>query len=142
MTSNFDRQTGGLLRLPSWVQAEELPEDNSLEEICLYGFQLHNTSGMSFSTGNVDMQPDAAAVKQLVYCEVAVGRARVCDPADIVVPTTAAATVCIPQGYDSLYVPQERVDRNGDGELTMEEYDAATDFDLRNPRCASQHIYI
>ena len=127
VTSNFDRQTGGLLRLPSWVRPEDLPSDNSLEEICMYGFQLHNTNGMSFSTGNVEMTPDSS-VKQLVYCEVAVGRARVCDSADITSATS------IPEGYDSLYVPQERADRDGDGELTMEEYEAATDFDLRHPR--------
>jgi hypothetical protein len=131
VTSNFDRTTGGLLRLPSWVKTEDLPDDNSLDEICHYGFQLHNTNGMSFSTGNVDILQDSS-VKQLVYCELAVGRARVCDPADI------TSSCAIPEGFDSLYVPQERVDRNNDGELTMEEYDAAANFDFRDPRCVAR----
>ena len=127
LTSSFERKTGGLLRVPSWVNAEDLPEDNSLEEIGLYGFQLQNTKGMSFSTGIVDMFP-TTTMKQFVYCEVAVGRARVCDPEEI------SAVTAIPAGFDSLYVPQERVDRDNNGEVTMEEYDAAANFDFRNPR--------
>lgn len=133
VTSDFDRTTGGLLRLPAWVNTEELPEDNCLDEICQYGFQLHNTKGMSFSTGNIpNLIPNADVAQQLVYCELAVGRARVCDPAEIA-PTSTEAVI-IPEGYDSLYVPQERVDRNNDGELTMDEYDAAANFEFRDAR--------
>jgi hypothetical protein len=96
LTSSFERKTGGLLRVPSWVNAEDLPEDNSLEEIGLYGFQLQNTKGMSFSTGIVDMFP-TTTMKQFVYCEVAVGRARVCDPEEI------SAVTAIPRYVFTLY---------------------------------------
>lgn len=130
VTSSFDRKTGGLLRLPTWVKKEDLPVDNSVEEICKYGFQLHNTNGIALSTGNISIVPDSLP-KQLIYCEAAVGRARLCDPADI----TSSPPPTIPKGYNSLYVPQARADRNDDGELTAEEYEAAANFDFRNPRC-------
>lgn len=132
ITANFDRKTGGLLRLPSWVKEDDLPEDNSLEEICQYGFQLQNTTGMLFTTGNVDVIPSShpSEIKRLIYCEVAVGRAKVGDPHEVASSTIAP----LPQGFDSFYIPHERVDQNNDGELTMEEYDAAANFDFRDPR--------
>jgi hypothetical protein len=119
------------------VKTEDLPAGDSLEEICQFGFQFHTSNGMQFSTGNVDFSPDVfhrhtntgQVKQQLVYCEVAVGRALVCDHDD-----PAFTSAAVTEGYDSLYIPQERVDRNDDGEITMDEYDAAANFDFRVPR--------
>ena len=133
VTSNFDRSTGGMLRLPSWVKTEDLPEENSVDEICQYGFQLHNTNGMTFSTGAVDLTPDATVTQQLVYCELAVGRARVAEPDEI------SKSCVIPEGYDSLYISQKPIDSNNDGQISTEEYNAAANFGFRDSRCVDVH---
>lgn len=126
--SRFERRASNMLKLTSWTLADDLRPDNNLHDLCKRGFLLEN-GGLEFSTGKINIKKLAAGespTKTLVYSEIAVGRSYVTDedPVDAV----------IPPGYDSFYIPPQSMDRNRDGEFSLQEYQAAAHFDGRNPR--------
>jgi hypothetical protein len=121
----FDKNTDSLLRVPCWISADELPDTDGVNDICRRGFQFNGIGGMIFSTGVIDFNKSSNV--QLVYCEVAVGRAFVQDR-DIALVSN------LPPGYNSFYIPKHALDRNEDGEFSLNEYEAAANFEYRNPR--------
>jgi hypothetical protein len=119
-------------------------------QVCRRGFIVpHDSLGLSFQHGNIvlddsneEFLPEAgkgggsgagpsAAGGGLqhhlyVFCTVGVGRSYVLDKRDAKAPA-------IPPGYDSLYVAKGVLDRDGDGQLSAEEYEAAATHDSRDP---------
>jgi hypothetical protein len=137
MQANFDKRASSLLRIPCWVVAETLPESDKLQDICKRGFKFIDKGGMLFTTGVVDIDLSMTST-QLVYCELAVGRAYVQD-------AQLVASSNIPPGYDSFYVPPHQLDRNNDGEFSIAEYQAAANFEFRSVRyllCSTIYIQL
>ncbi len=124
----FEKQAGSLLRVSSWYDPAPLGS-NGLEAITQRGFDFKAPAGMFFDTGVLPSTDRMLAhdVKEriLLYCEVAVGRAFVYDG--------NPSVQVIPQGYDSFYIPIKPLDRNNDGDFSLEEYHAAATFDHRDP---------
>lgn len=124
----FERQTGSMLRVSSWYDPASLGP-NGLESITQRGFDFKAPGGMFFDTGVLPqgerVPPHDVRERILVYCEVAVGRAFVYDG--------NPSTQMIPPGYDSFYIPSKPLDRNNDGNFSLEEYHAAAHFDRREP---------
>jgi hypothetical protein len=129
--TRFERKSGNLLRVPCWVDTSTLPEGDSLDDLCRHGFRFHSIPGSYFRTGGIIDPPELTSsnTHQLVYCEVAIGRSRVND--------TIHPTSRIPPGFDSFYVPTDKLDRNADGEFSISEYEAAANFNYREPRSPS-----
>ena len=126
--SRFERKSGNLLRVPCWIDTTTLPEGDSIDEISKYGFRFHSTPGFYFRTGSLIDSPELTSSNtfQLVYCEVAIGRSRVNDNLN---PSSR-----IPPGFDSFYLPIDKLDRNEDGEFSINEYQAAAHFNYREPK--------
>jgi hypothetical protein len=124
-TAKFDRRSGSMLRVPCWVDSSTLPDGDNLDSICNHGFKFQGISGFTFRSGVNDFGVEKTPITcQAMYCEVAVGRSHVTD-ADPEVTR-------IPPGFDSLYISREKLDRNGDGEFSIAEYQAAANFDYRD----------
>jgi hypothetical protein len=128
MSTRFERKTGNCLRVSCWVDTATLPEGDTLDDLCRHGFRFHSIPGYYFRTGGLVDPPEHTSnnTHQFVYCEVAIGRSRVNDS---IHPTTR-----IPAGFDSFYVPTEKLDRNEDGEFSISEYQAAANFNFRDAR--------
>ena len=127
--AKFDRRSGGMLRLPCWTDTNSLPEGDSVDSVCSYGFRFHGLPGFSFRSGVNSFGVDAEDGEeswscQAFYCEVAVGRAHVTDEEQEVARP--------PLGFDSLYVSREKLDRNQDGEFSVSEYQAVANFEFRD----------
>lgn len=73
--------------------------------------------------GNVDFKVGSDKTI-LVFCEIAVGRSFVIDqdPSDRVLPT----------GYDTFYISPIVLDKNNDGEFSLQEYQAVAHFNERH----------
>lgn len=127
-SSRFERKSGTLLRVPCWVDTTTLPEGDSIDELCRFGFRFQSVPGLYFRTGGIIDPPELTSSNtyQGVYCEVAIGRSRVNDNVD---PAGR-----IPVGFDSYYIPNEKLDRNQDGEFSIAEYQAAANFNFREPK--------
>ena len=81
---------------------------------------------MIFDTGVIALGTHSEPREAVfIYTDVAVGRAFVYDG--------NPEMKDIPQGYDSFYIPSQPLDRNKDGEFSLEEYHQAASFDGRSP---------
>eukprot|EP01031_Cornospumella_fuschlensis_P028443 gene28443-34337_t len=123
----FERKSSGMLRLHSFYDAEHCVGVNSLENVCTHGFQVDPVDpGIIVPVGIVPPLGDLQQPKECCYVmlDVAVGRSFVFDGTDSETP--------IPHGYDSLYVPDQPLDRNKDGKFSLQEYQNAANFDFRS----------
>lgn len=126
----YERRCNGMLKITSWFNAEYLDVDNNLEQICMRGFQFdpNHNHGMEFPTGIIRFHDDSYT--SLDHCfllvELGIGRSFVYDG--------NLAKAQIPQGYDSLYLPEQPLDRNKDGKFSLQEYQSAATFDQRDSR--------
>ena len=124
---NFGRKYKDLLKVSTWLKSSDLGFENNIENITKRGIVFpKQSSGMKISTGRIDLKSSVRSKPfdvQLIYCDVAVGRAFVADDKDL--------DDLIPRGYDSYYSPGKELDRDGDGNFGIEEYMAAAQFDGR-----------
>lgn len=123
----YERRAVGLLRVSSWVDPGNI-EGGAIEDVSRDGFNFNQSGGMIFETGVLQFPQTVKGEfneKVLLYTEVAVGRPFVYDGN----PNVHR----VPKGYDSFYIPSKPLDRNNDGEFSLEEYHAAAQFDGRDP---------
>jgi len=92
----FERRARGLQTLPCWLPARRLGEENALDRLAAQGFSLGGKGGLTFSSGDLDLDPHEGTAHRFLLCQVAVGRAFVVDD-----PSEQAE---VPEGYDSLYL--------------------------------------
>jgi hypothetical protein len=127
----YERKSSGMQRVHSLVSVESLASENSIESLCTRGYYLGKSShaGALFSTGAIYLpNKDIIYTKEYQYAffEIAIGRSYAYDG--------NLMNVKIPTGYDSLYIPEQPLDRNQDGKFSLQEYRNAATFDDRDPR--------
>ena len=123
----YERRAAGLLRVSTWVDPADI-EGGTIEDVSRSGFNFTESGGMVFETGVVRFPNTLKGVfneRVLLYTEAAVGRSFVYDG--------NPGMRRIPAGYNSFYLPSQPLDRNKDGEFSLEEYHAAAQFDGRDP---------
>eukprot|EP01033_Poteriospumella_lacustris_P007176 gene7176-5167_t len=135
----YERKSSGMSRLQSFVSADTLSSENTVEAVCSRGYYLGvgPNAGALFTTGVINLpNRDAtfAGDLQFILFDVAVGRSFAFDG--------GLATAVIPPGYDSLYVPEHPLDRNKDGKFSLQEYQTAASFDNRDPSKYAHKYYI
>lgn len=135
----YERKSSGMLRLQSFVSADTLSSENTVEAVCSRGYYLGvgPNAGALFTTGVINLpNRDAtfAGDLQFILFEVAVGRSFAFDG--------GLATAIIPPGYDSLYIPEQPLDRNKDGKFSLQEYQTAASFDNRDPSKYAHKYYV
>eukprot|EP00981_Chlorochromonas_danica_P002113 scaffold424_cov165-Ochromonas_danica.AAC.13 len=87
-------------------------------------------AGVITSPGEVLFHQEAC----YLLLDVAVGRSYVFDGN----PTNTP----IPPGYDSLYIPDQPLDRNRDGKFSLQEYQKAANFDFRSSSGYSHKYFV
>jgi len=93
----FERRTRGMQCVPAWLSTRRLNELNTLESLHSKGFTLPNSGdGMTFTTGDLDLDPNEGTAHRFLLCQVGVGRAFVVDD--------PSEQTVVPEGYDSLYL--------------------------------------
>jgi hypothetical protein len=128
----YERRCAGMLKLQGWHNAENLNSgENSLEQVCIRGFHFNpseNNGGMTFNSGIIHFDDDAYISLDhcFLFLELAIGRSFVYDG--------NLSKASIPNGYDSLYLPELPLDRNKDGKFSLQEYQSAANFDNRDAR--------
>lgn len=135
----YERKSSGMLRLQSFVSADTLSSENTVEAVCSRGYYLGvgPNAGALFTTGVINLpNRDAtfAGDLQFILFDVAVGRSYAFDG--------GLATAVIPPGYDSLYIPEQPLDRNKDGKFSLQEYQTAASFDNRDPSKYAHKYYV
>jgi hypothetical protein len=135
----FERKSSGMMRLQSLVSTENMSSENSVEAICSRGYYLGlgQSAGALFTTGLINLpNKDAtfASDIQFVLFDIAVGRSFAFDG--------SLVSATIPPGYDSLYIPDQPLDRNRDGKFSLQEYQNAASFDNRDPSKYAHRYYI
>mmetsp|Transcript_1139 Transcript_1139/g.3669 ORF Transcript_1139/g.3669 Transcript_1139/m.3669 type:complete len:547 (+) Transcript_1139:56-1696(+) len=117
-----EQRCRGLLQLHAWVPTSELPQTQTLEDVCRNGFRLSH-KGISFHVGNVKLPtlfhdgrdygrgrivrrrgqalPKGKHLYEFLLCRVGVGRAYVVNDAK------QAESLGLPQEYDSFFVRHE-----------------------------------
>ena len=127
----FERRFKDSLKVSTWLKSSELGYENNIENVTKRGIVFaKEVEGMRISTGRLDLEKVRAGSKkaaeyQLIYCDVAVGRALAVDQEELM--------ESIPSGYDSYYCPEKPLDRDHDGVFSLSEYGAAAQFDGRSP---------
>lgn len=107
---------------------ESLSGENSIEAVSSRGF-FFSKGGMVFSTGVVHLSTKEALFDtelNFLMSEIAIGRSFVYDG--------NLNAVTVPPGYDSIYVPDQPLDRNKDGKFSLQEYQLAAQFENRDSR--------
>jgi hypothetical protein len=118
----YERRTKNLLKLACWTMPNT--DLNSVESICTNGFRIPpDASGLGFTTGLIDLPTyrNNSKTYTYIYSEIGVGRAFVCDNIEAE----------IPNGFDSLYITPQPLDRNRDGKFSLSEYRTAARFEYR-----------
>lgn len=135
LDNRFERRNSHLLKLISLVDFNTLGVENRLPDVFKRGFKLNphpnSTDGMIFSTGVLDLKSKSTINNSdeeysILYSEIAIGRTFVCDY------DSAKKSKIPPSGYDSFYIPSEKLDKDGDGVFCLKEYRAATTFGNRD----------
>ena len=142
LSYRFDQRSKALLKIISLTNltTEKVGAENSVRNVAHQGF-LFREGGLEFTTGVLKSVPPAnpASLKPetytLIYSDVAVGRS-------VIVEEKAVLAHAMPDGYDSFYVPQKPLDRNNDGVFDYDEFQAAANFDDRNPIDYFHRYYI
>jgi hypothetical protein len=138
LSYKYERKSSGMLKTQGWYNAEELPGDNNLEQVCLRGFHYDpvETKGLEFSTGVIDFPDDSYLHLDhcFVFYEIAIGRSFVYDG--------NLSSAMVPTGFDSLYIPDQPLDRNRDGKFSLQEYQSAASFDNRDSRYELVIVYV
>ena len=126
----YERRCNGMLKISSWYNAEDLDYDNSLEQVCMRGFHVDpsKAKGIILPTGIISLDDESSVNYDQCFMllEIAIGRSFVYDG--------NLMRAQIPQGYDSLYLPDQPLDRNKDGKFSLQEYQNAATFDQRDSR--------
>ena len=150
LTMRFEKRAQKMIKLVGWTNVKHLSGDNSdLSVLGTRGFVVSKgNTGLDFSVGNIksvskiqryennahsrgSSSPGTSSTEHhepehtFIYSDVAVGRAFVRD--------SDFQTAPMPQGYDSFYMPQHKLDMDGDGEFDLFEYQMAASFDNRDP---------
>ena len=132
----YERRGGNSLKIVALDDATALGNENSIQDVCARGFVFRSPpGGKVFTTGLLPAlsrkdygsnvaSADSDIEYSIIYSEVAIGRSKVCDEAEITLP--------VPPGYDSFYISQKPLDRNQDGEFSLLEYKQAANFDNRS----------
>lgn len=133
----YDRRSHGMLKVQTFVPVDSLSADNSVEAVCSRGYHLGYgaSAGAMFTSGILHLPNKESTFSrdlQFLFLEIAVGRSYVYDG------SLNAATV--PAGYDSLYIPEQPLDRNHDGKFSLQEYQSAASFDNRDSRYSAVNI--
>lgn len=118
----YERRSKNLLKLACWTMPNN--ELNSIESICTNGFKFPpDVNGLEFTTGLIDLPTyrNSSKTYTYIYSEIGVGRAFVCDNIEAE----------IPNGFDSLYITPQPLDRNRDGKFSLSEYRTAARFEYR-----------
>ena len=138
MAFRYERKTSNMLKLATWTSTKGLPGDNTVEGVCNHGFSFDKTlnNGAEFVNGVIDFSAQRSDDISLnkdysfIYSEIAVGRSFVYDN-DL---RKRQPQPCVPVGYDSLYLPANPLDRDNNGEFSLQEYHLAANFDNRDAR--------
>lgn len=120
----FEIQSQNNLCLPCWSLLSD--NGNNLREICESGLVMNDEKGIILFTGTFQdeiIYSDREMDCIYVYVDACIGQSFVADD----------SSSTIPDGYDSLYLLQNKLDRNNDGEFSLHEYQNAATFDARNP---------
>ena len=123
----FERRSSNMLTLPCWLSESSFDSTNTVHNICTKGFNCKDSigGGIAFFHGSFDstiIEDENVGEHVYIYSDVCVGRSFVADPdSDKITPT----------GYDSLYLLHQKMDRNNDGEFSIQEYQSAASFDSR-----------
>ena len=141
LTSRFEKKCQKLLKLTGWSNLQTLTnENNDLSLLGKRGFVFpKGANGMEFATGNITSIDPAYVLNKgnkstvevyepehtFVFSDIAIGRSFVLDH--------DWSSTSIPEGYDSFYLPANKLDRNDDGEFDLFEYQQAANFDAREP---------
>jgi hypothetical protein len=138
LVTRYERRTANYLKVGSWVLAENLGTENTMEHLCSQGWRFLE-GGMEFLTGNQYIQPNKtkgnkAGTTTLIYSELAVGHAYATDE--------NPRGLHLPAGFDSFYITPKPLDRNGDGIFSVLEYQAAATFEGRRPTDYSHRYYV
>ena len=141
-----------MLTLNCWVDCGNLDNNNRMDDVCRRGFLFPaNGQGLEFQHGNIVLDesvesfmeadtPESTSGKQnhfYIFSRVAVGRPYIVDDTS----ASASTPPTRPTGYDSLYVSQKPLDRDQDGFISAEEYEAIAGHDGRDPNSYS-HKYV
>eukprot|EP00931_Biecheleriopsis_adriatica_P055828 TRINITY_DN33083_c0_g1_i1.p1 TRINITY_DN33083_c0_g1~~TRINITY_DN33083_c0_g1_i1.p1 ORF type:complete len:508 (+),score=100.26 TRINITY_DN33083_c0_g1_i1:58-1581(+) len=122
LSVEFDARCKGLLQLHAWLPVSEIPQGQSVEDICKNGFRSGH-SGVSFHIGNLQLPslhrdgrdrggtergygvrsrgkslPSGRRLYEFLLCRVGVGRSYLIDDA------SHAETLTLPPEYDSFFV--------------------------------------
>lgn len=128
----FERRSSGLLRLQCWYDSDFCVGVNNLENVCAHGFQVDaaeaQQAGLILPVGIIPPAGDSQLQREccFILLDVAVGRSFVFDG--------NLQGSHIPTGYDSLYIPDQQLDRNKDGKFSLQEYNNVANFDFRSSR--------
>jgi hypothetical protein len=107
----FERRCRGLETLPAWMSTRRLGEENNLESLHHKGFTFPGggngkREGLSFTSGELDIDPNEGTAQRFLLNQLGVGRAFVVDD--------PSEQTQLPEGYDSLYLA---LSTSIDGEL-------------------------
>jgi len=144
----FERRTANMLTLDCWTDCGDLDSSNRMDDVCRRGFLFPaNGLGLPFHHGNIVLDdsvesfmesdaPETTSGKQnhfYIFSRVAVGRPYIIDE--------KSTDLKRPEGYDSLYISTKPLDRDQDGFISAEEYEAIAAHDGRDPS-AYAHQYV
>ncbi|KAJ3038902.1 hypothetical protein HDV00_012824 [Rhizophlyctis rosea] len=128
LTLQFEKRSKNILTLPSWVDATHLSGANTEEDVIRRGFQFTPPqTGMKFSVGSIRLPQSTANssptrtkdgkpqrnIRKVLMCKLTIGRAQVVDEGEV-------EACVLPEGYDSFYLKDTSVGR--DGKASVEDY--------------------
>lgn len=130
---NFQKSYANQLTLPCWYDVRgDSASENGIQYICLNGFVSNTKPGLEFFNGvfskdRIERYPE---VNIILLADVAVGRSYVSD-LNLLDPENQQQQ--LQEGFDSFYMVNSPLDRDGDNEFSLQEFQAAARFDGRNP---------
>lgn len=129
LIQKYEQASTDMLKINSFLSIDSLPAGNSIKSICSKGYNMGSSpnAGALFTTGTVLLSNKSAAFTgelQFLMFEVAVGRSFAFDG--------SLAAAFIPPGYDSLYIPDQPLDKSRDGKFSLHKYQNAPNFDKRD----------
>lgn len=141
----YERKSKSLLKVISLsnLTSDKIigAENKDVFKICNEGFDFRRDGGLEFTTGICTSVPPANPSSltpesyTMIYSEVAIGRS-------VIVEEKMVTTHAMPLDYDSFYIPQKPLDRNDDGLFDYDEFQAAANFDDRDPIDYCHRYYI
>lgn len=136
----FDKLCRKKMKVSGWSNLSQLGSENEAGNLSTRGFVFgKGKGGLEFRVGVISdqlvpMLLDPSIEHSVVFSDLGVGRSYVEDG--------NLHLREIPEGYDSFYVPQKRLDRDGDGHFDVFEYNQAANFDGRDASVYEHRYFI